>query len=565
MNLPIAERELRVASRTARMYRGRVIAGVIFGAITGWVFWFAGNIAPVSTISTQTYAVIAHIALLMSTFSAVVTADALSSEKRNGTLGLLFLTDLRSVDIVFGKLAAFGVVCFYSLLATIPVLAMPLLMGGVSGQSVFRTAITLLNGLFFALSVGLWISARSWDQKRAVNSTIWVIIMLMWISPFAVGMLRMRPGWGQVADWIYVVSPMYQQDHASPFGIGMRTERYWTSFMITHALGWLALWRACALLPHAWQDRVLSAPVGRFKKFVQELRFGSPDVRLTLRRRLLEVNAVHWLSAREKFAPTNVWIFVAAVLAGWVGLWFYVDRYARGGPAFWALGIPATMILYLGLRVRACGIAGEVIARDRVNGALELLVSTTLTEGDIARGQMLTFTRTLLGPAIATMFIATAVFLLGLIDTRGTGLLNETPAWVVYFGMLILFVCDLVAAFWTGLWTGCVARNVQTAAGQAVLRLLAMPWLIFMLGMMCVGVLRLRFARNMEFTELFGAWWTLCMLNNVAWIFRSRRNFYERLRLAAAERFQPAPARSGWRRFFRRSEPFQEISLSKVA
>ena len=34
------------------------------------------------------------------------TADCLSEEKREGTLGLLFLTDLKGYDVVFGKLVA---------------------------------------------------------------------------------------------------------------------------------------------------------------------------------------------------------------------------------------------------------------------------------------------------------------------------------------------------------------------------------------------------------------------------------------------------------------------------
>src|SRR5215207_2786464 len=125
MHLPIAERELRTASRAPRTYRGRLIACVIFGAITGWMFWFSAKIGNITQIAPQTFAFIAHMALLMCMFSCSVTADALSSEKRNGTLGLLFLTDLRGVDIVFGKLAAFGLITFYGLMGVIPILAMP--------------------------------------------------------------------------------------------------------------------------------------------------------------------------------------------------------------------------------------------------------------------------------------------------------------------------------------------------------------------------------------------------------------------------------------------------------
>src|SRR5262245_45295357 len=121
MNLPIAERELRIASRAPRTYRGRLIACVIFGAITAWMFWFSSKIGSMATIAPQTFTFIGHMALLMCMFSANVTADALSSEKRNGTLGLLFLTDLKGRDIVFGKLASLGLVTFYGLVGIIPI------------------------------------------------------------------------------------------------------------------------------------------------------------------------------------------------------------------------------------------------------------------------------------------------------------------------------------------------------------------------------------------------------------------------------------------------------------
>src|SRR5688572_22397038 len=165
MNLPIAERELRIAARSPRTYRGRLIACVIFGMMTSWMFWIMFKVGNLGTVAPQTYAFISHVALLMCMFSASVTADALSSEKRNGTLGLLFLTDLKGYDIVVGKLAAMGLITFYSLIAVIPILAMPVLMGGVSGQSIVRTALTLLNAIFLSLSIGLWVSARSWEQK----------------------------------------------------------------------------------------------------------------------------------------------------------------------------------------------------------------------------------------------------------------------------------------------------------------------------------------------------------------------------------------------------------------
>jgi hypothetical protein len=222
------------------------------------------------------------------------------------------------------------------------------------------------------------------------------------------------------------------------------------------------------------------------------------------------------------------------------------------------------MILYLGLRVRACALSGEVIARDRVSGALELLLSTILTEKDVARGQMLTALRTLLWPAIVTILIATGLFCAAMTEILRHGPPDgASQAWAVYIGLVILFACDLVASFWTGLWTACIARSAQAASGQAVLRLLVLPWVIFM-GCTVVAAF-LKVGPRLEFIDVFTGWWALCMVNNVFWILRSRRNFYERLRAAATERYQPPKSRSGWWRFMSKSARAPQISLSKAA
>lgn len=563
MNLPIAERELRIAARSPRTYRGRLVGSVIFGAITIWMFWFitryGGNI---SMIAPQTFAFIAHMALLMCMFSVSITADALSSEKRNGTLGLLFLTDLKGRDIVFGKLASFGLISFFGLVGIIPILAMPVLMGGITGQAVFRTSLTLLNALFFALSIGLWVSSKSWEQKRAMNASIWIVVGLMWLLPGATALLRLRyPALGQYLEYVEILSPMYQQSHASPFGIGMRREMYWQGLAATHLLAWFALWRACAILPRAWQDRPVISAVGRWKKWWEELRYGSSEVRAALRARLLEFNAVHWLGSRERFAPLNSWLFVVAVFIGWIVLWAWIRlKVGPGGPPFWGLAIPATLILYLGLRIRTCAIAGEIIARDRFSGALELLLSTVLTEREVARGQWLTIRRTIVGPAIVTIFIGTFLFVAALVIDP-----PDRVSWAVYayIGLVAVFISDIAASLWTGMWTACFSRTRQAAPGQAIMRLLLLPWLIFIGVTTFVNVFDL--GHGLDFPEVFTFMLVLCIGNNLFWICRSRQMFYERLRIAASEHYQPLPQKKPWWRFWSSNAAVGEIRLSKAA
>src|SRR5882762_353877 len=130
--LPIVERELRVASRRRGTYWNRTLAASVGIGITAVLLLLATR-EPTKEIGKILFSVLSGLFFLSSFLSGIrYTADCLSEEKREGTLGLLFLTDLRGYDVVLGKLAATSVNAFYGLLAIFPVMAIPLLLGGVS-------------------------------------------------------------------------------------------------------------------------------------------------------------------------------------------------------------------------------------------------------------------------------------------------------------------------------------------------------------------------------------------------------------------------------------------------
>src|SRR5436190_20690868 len=107
------------------------------------------------------------------------TSDCLSEEKREGTIGLLFLTDLRGFDVVLGKLLATSLRGFYALLAVFPILAVTLLMGGVTGAQFWKTALALVNALFLSLAAGLFVSAMSRDSQKALAATLFLLALLV--------------------------------------------------------------------------------------------------------------------------------------------------------------------------------------------------------------------------------------------------------------------------------------------------------------------------------------------------------------------------------------------------
>jgi ABC-type transport system involved in cytochrome c biogenesis permease component len=135
--LPVAERELRVAARKRGTFWVRISAALVALVIAGLFLVFA--LFPPFAMSPQSlggglFATLTWIGLVVSLSAGLFfTSDCMSEEKREGTLGFLFLTDLKGYDVVIGKLLATSLRGFYALLAVLPILALTLTMGGITG------------------------------------------------------------------------------------------------------------------------------------------------------------------------------------------------------------------------------------------------------------------------------------------------------------------------------------------------------------------------------------------------------------------------------------------------
>src|SRR5580700_10820131 len=104
--LPIVDRELREGSRRRGTYwlRVRVAFQALLVGLGGYV---ANLLQPQFKLGTVMFWGLSGVSLLYCLLAGRrSTADCLSQEKRDGTLGLLFLTDLKGFDVVLGKMAA---------------------------------------------------------------------------------------------------------------------------------------------------------------------------------------------------------------------------------------------------------------------------------------------------------------------------------------------------------------------------------------------------------------------------------------------------------------------------
>jgi ABC-type Na+ efflux pump permease subunit len=116
----------------------------------------------------------------------LMTADCIAEEKREGTLGLLFLTPLNARDIIVSKLVIHGLRAFCLILAVLPLTALPVVLGGVPISIVIESVARNLAALMVALIAGITSSVRHSDwPTSAVRSVVLSLFLSAILSVFS--------------------------------------------------------------------------------------------------------------------------------------------------------------------------------------------------------------------------------------------------------------------------------------------------------------------------------------------------------------------------------------------
>lgn len=308
--LPVVERELRVAARKRSTFWLRVVAAVVAVIIGGMTLVFframGTNAFNIGGILFQTLGWMSLGAALLS--GLFLTADCLSEEKREGTIGFLFLTDLRGYDVVAGKFMVHSLRAFYGLLAIFPVLAMIMLMGGVTGRQFWQTNLALLNALICSLVAGVFVSSISRDAQKALAGTFLMLVLLGGFGPLADAVFKAYPLVFSVSSPIYLF-------HIT----GMPKGDFWHGLLVCQCVAAGLFVVTCLLLPHRWQSSDRSEAGSTWSRY---WRYGSARRQRVLRKKLMERSPVLWLVNRERWQALWLWtgVSIGAVILAWLML-----------------------------------------------------------------------------------------------------------------------------------------------------------------------------------------------------------------------------------------------------
>lgn len=407
---PVLGREMRSAGRYWGTYWIRVLAGA--GMLAGLVLLLVANrFGGLSDLASNTAGVGSliflgcHLALvgMMAWVCPLLTADCISRERREGTLGLLFLTPLDAWDVVLGKGTAQVLRAFGLWMSAVPFLAVPFLLGGVLPADFCRAVAVELSVVLLGLAAGFaatvcatrWasamLSAMAWSLGFwLVALAVCGVVAMTVMASNAPTNTSMPPSeaWLVIPFAILLASPA----SGAVAGVGGTVPTWVTKGVdasLAAVLGFaVVLFLASVLVAGRVLDRQRRAGRGGRSERTRG-RGWRPGLRGA--RRWLDENPVRWLQA---WSPLIRW-----GLPGWVVvvglLWGATLGLGRLERSFEVLGwwiAPALML--------AMALSSAASFRQEIEeGTLELLLVTTLPPRMLVTGRARALWATF-GPAL---------------------------------------------------------------------------------------------------------------------------------------------------------------------
>jgi ABC-type transport system involved in multi-copper enzyme maturation permease subunit len=537
--LPIVDRELREGSRRRGTYWLRVRVAFL-ALLIGLAAYVINLLEPPVQLGSVLFWGLSGASMLFCLLAGRrSTADCISQEKREGTLGLLFLTDLKGYDVVLGKMVATSISGFYALVSVFPVLAIPLLAGGMTNGEFWRMVLLLVNTFFFSLAVGIFASAvsREYRAAMALNFLLGLFIMGAPVA-CAVWFLATR---NLFVPELFYSCPIFSFARCEDTRFATSPSDFWWSLGVTQALAWMLTFLACRIVPRTWGDKPPPAPSRRWRwrNLGRFLNFGNPARGIAFRKRALDVNAFYWLAARARLKPLHVWIFLGGAVAWWIAGWWKSGNYWMAEETFFTTGFIVNAALKLWIALEA----GQRLGEDRRGGSFELLLATPLTAGDFLRGQMLALRRQFLRPLL--LVTAAELFVAIMLKRRGT--LNTQELYTSLASVAMLWA-DVVALPWVAMAAALTFKSQTQATSFTVARVFILPWVLFGCAITALGILAnldlIRWHPSDRF--VLGAWFGIGLALDLLFGLRGWRTLRKNFRTLAVQSFLPEPPQPPW-------------------
>ena len=389
------QRELREGARRPVNHRLRFLSAGV-GTLLLWNV-VANSDKPSDQLGGWLFADLHTLLLgLIALIVPALTADGIAREKREGTLGLLFLTPLSAGGIVTGKALAQGLRAFTLWLAVLPILTIPFMTGGVTWFDAGSAVSLEFCAMVLCLAAGLLASSLARERNSAfllaysfaafflfLFSQLFLVILYVGWRGFGV----LKEGWvlwdweamsifsGQI-DFLGFAGWNGLAGYSAVFGKLWKL-LCWVSppvvLLIFFAVARFAAWR----VERSWQDKVASP---RRESLLR--RYCTPLFRRRYRRtmqRTLDRNPIAWLQQYSWKARVSKWgLCLAFLLVGLGG------ARAASGPDRDLIHL-ASLLTLAGIYTFV-GVSGFL--DEKRSGALELLLVTPISVNKLILGRV---------------------------------------------------------------------------------------------------------------------------------------------------------------------------------
>lgn len=511
----IIVRELFVSGKTIKTYLLRLVPPVLVLGILG-AFALGDDFTEMVKDGRFLFTVTLIVSLLYTILAGFFVSSCISHEREEDTIGLLFLTPLKGMDVILGKFIAAGHLHFQSVLTLLPLEALAFLLGEVPLAAFLKMNLCIFCILLFTVSSGILISSFSANERISgvitiifLAFSIFGICILVALSGFWLREYGFFSNFYQVKIWHETLFPF------TPLGIFgiflISTFTYISPSMYQLAWGGLALLVFISILFLCIAVRIISRIWRKqttirgysirlfFMQILHKVNFGFSKYRQNIRLKLLSNNPYDWITGRGSLPTLTLWIVwsFAVIPIGYLlclslrPLSSFIAVLSLFLPAAELIvssiiSAPLCLISCLVLKYWLAYITCMRIHKDTVSGMLPLILSTTVTPQQIIISQIKTSFKRMILPLLFTGLIvlnyvlnyASKISLPTSYNIEMPELSNFVAIYIPVAYGIILLCADLFTLSLVSIRISLKAKNLQHAFIRSLIFVLAIPWFL---------------------------------------------------------------------------------------